>query len=218
MSKKTTSKIVPFFPNHENSYCFEAVLKMVLSFFLPSQTFTWKQLEKITGKNNGCWTWPTQAILKLKKFGFDVELYQQFDHKSFAKMGVKYIKEKYGETIAQEQQRNCDLKYEMVVSEQLVKTHHTNIVTPNYNTIDTVLKQGYLIICNVNSKALVNCKGYAGHFVLVYGIDENNIHFHDPGLPPRKSCKYSINDFDLAWSYPDIASRNIIAIKKRAGQ
>ena len=61
---------VPFCANtSDNLHCYQAVIKMILDYFLPNKKYSWKEIEKITGLRKGFWTWPLKAAIELKKIG-----------------------------------------------------------------------------------------------------------------------------------------------------
>ena len=85
---------------------------------------------------------------------------------------------------------------------------------PGLADIKQLLKEGYLIICNINSNCLYNYSGYSGHFVLPLELDEAYIMIHDPGLPPAPSLKVPKAAFEKAWGYPSEEDKNLLAIRK----
>jgi len=46
-------KKIPFYPNPDNTHCFQAVIKMILKYYFPKEEYSWKELEKLTGKKEG---------------------------------------------------------------------------------------------------------------------------------------------------------------------
>ena len=42
-------KKIPFYPNPDNTHCFQAVIKMILKYYFPKEEYSWKELEKLTG-------------------------------------------------------------------------------------------------------------------------------------------------------------------------
>jgi uncharacterized protein YvpB len=69
------------------------------------------------------------------------------------------------------------------------------------------------VICLINSQKLNNKQGYVGHFVVVKGIEDDNLIIHDPGFPPIENRKISYVSFEKAWSAPDENAKNILAFK-----
>ena len=79
--------------------------------------------------------------------------------------------------------------------------------------IKKLLDEGYLVTCNVNSYALNNEKGYAGHFIVIFDYDEDYLYLHDPGLPPVKNRKVSYKQFMKSWEYPNKSGKNVLAFR-----
>ena len=82
---------IPFYSNTEDdTHCFQAVIKMVLKFFWPDKEFTWAELDKITAKVEGLWTWQMAGLLWLDANGFEVKDIEAFDYDQFIKKGGDY--------------------------------------------------------------------------------------------------------------------------------
>lgn len=81
------AKKVPFYSNTpDDTHCYQAALKMVLKFFLPNKDYSWQELEKLTAKEEGLWTWPTQGLMSLYKMGFKIIDIEDFDIQEFIKV------------------------------------------------------------------------------------------------------------------------------------
>ncbi|OGK23865.1 hypothetical protein A2954_07185 [Candidatus Roizmanbacteria bacterium RIFCSPLOWO2_01_FULL_37_12] len=181
---------------------------------MPKKTFTWKQLEKLTGKKKDLWTWPMQSLMNMKKKGFDVLHLTLFDYKKFAEFGVIYLKKWVkDEDVVKVQVKNSDIGYERKNALLYSKSKIQKKVLPTLDDIKKLLNKGCLIICNVNSFILNQKNGFAGHFVVVFGYDDKNLFLHDPGLPPLKNRKVSYDLFTKAWEYPSSKQKNIRAFK-----
>lgn len=205
---------VPFYSNTpDDTHCFQASLRMVLGYFLPKKTFSWKELEKITAKKPGLWTWATAGLLWLNKKGFEVHDIEDFDYNIFAEQGEKYLVNMFGVDVAREQVRHSDLRQEKRLAVKLAKTDIVKKVLPNFLTIKKYLREGFLVMCNVNALAMEKKKGYAGHFIVITGYDAKHLILHDPGLPARAGRKVLYDDFKRAWSYPDRTANNLIAVR-----
>jgi hypothetical protein len=209
------NKGLTFYPNTpDDTHCFQAALKMVLKYFYPREDYSFEDLDKITAKVEGLWTWPTAGILWLKNKGMKVKVIEIFDFKKFVKKGGQYIIDEFGATVGQEQIDHSDIAQEQVLAMNYIKKVSIEKRIPTISELRTLLENGYLPICNVNSEKLNRKEGYTGHFVIVKGYDEHGFVIHDPGLPPLKNRKVTNNEFDQAWAYPDEKAKNIIAIKK----
>ncbi len=214
------NRIVPFFSNTpDDTHCFQAALKMVLKYFLPEKEFTFDELDKLTAKKEGLWTWATQGILNLHQMGFDIIDIDGFEIEKFIKNGNKYLITKYGEEVGKAQIENSDIDQEREIFKKYLplKIHKTAL--PTLTLIKDLINKGYLVVCNVNAYALDKEENYAGHFVVISDYDAKGFLLHDPGLPPYPNRKVSYKNFTRAWEYPIKEAKNLIAFKyKLSGQ
>lgn len=204
---------VPFFANPDDTHCYQAVIRMILKRFLPDRDFTWADLDRVTGKQEGRWTWPLYSMLQLKDMGFEIINMEYFDYHRFAREGSRYLLEMYGEEVGTAQIQHSNIPYEMKNAELFMRRFRFRPSVPDLNDLRELLRDGYLLVCNVNICALNGEDGYSGHFVLVYGVDESGIVFHDPGPPPGKSRKVPRDLFAGAWAYPTETEKNLMAFR-----
>lgn len=209
-----TSTVPPFYPNTDDLHCFEASLRMVLKHFLPEQEYTWEQLDELTGKRAGKWSWPQRAMLALKDMGFEVVDMDTFDYQAFSEQGADYLFSYYKPGVGEEQVKNSDIPNEMEVAKRYAASGIHALKVPGIEDIMSCLAEGYLVICNVNSRTLAGRRGYAGHAVLVYEADENHVTFHDPGLPASPAERAPTYLFLKAFRYGGEDTPNMLAIRK----
>lgn len=205
---------VPFYPNtSDNTHCFQAAIRMVLKYFVPKRNFTWKELEKMTAKVDGLWTWPIAGLVWMQENGFDVIDLEIFDYKEFSEKGERYLIDMFGEGVGQEQIKHSDISQEMRLAKKLLKKKIFKMALPSTQTIKEYLDKGYLVICNVNSRKLNNKEDYAGHFVVMKGYDNNGFTLHDPGLPGQENRFVKFKDFEKAWAFPNEKAKNLMAFR-----
>jgi len=204
---------IPFYKNPDNTHCFQAVFRMILKHYLPGKDFSWEELEKITAKVDGLWTWPTAGVLWLHNNGFKVRDVGTFDYATFVKKGDDYLIELFGEKVGREQIIHSDTTQEIKYAKQIVASGICELQIPTISELKQRLDEKYLLICNVNSRALNGKDGYAGHFVLLTTYADKEFVLHDPGLPPSKNRKVTFTDFERAWAYPDEQAKNYIAVQ-----
>ena len=77
------------------------------------------------------------------------------------------------------------------------------------------LKKGNLIGVEINSKILNKKPGFSLHFVLLYDFDGEHIILHDPGLPPIKSRRITLEEFNECFNFPGAAAGITVFSKKR---
>jgi hypothetical protein len=211
---KQIDRDVPFYSNTpDDTHCFQASFRMVLKYFWPETEYSWEELEKITAKVEGLWTWPLAGLLWLKSQGFDVKNIEPFDYLRFINEGGKYLLDFFGEEVGDAQIQHSDVEQERRLAKGVVKNVTVVKAVPGINDIKNLLLDGYVVICNINAPAVNEQPGYSGHFVVVKGFDDEQLILHDPGLPPLENRQVKNKIFESAWAYPDQNSKNIIAVR-----
>jgi len=209
-----TDKNVPFYANTpDNTHCFQAVLKMASKYFWPGEDYSWEELEKITAKKDGLWTWPMSGLFWLSKRGVELVCVEMFDYEKFIQLKGRYLLEEYGEEVGKAQIENSDIEQEIEVAEEFVKMVTIKKDIPEIDDLKDFLTQDYLLICNVNSNKLNNRDGYTGHFILIKGFDDDNFYIHNPGLPAAENQSVGYSLFEKAWAYPNDKAKNVFAFK-----
>lgn len=203
----------PFFSNTpDNTHCYQAVLKMLLKQYFPNEDYSWQELEKISAKVEGLWTWPTAGLLWLAEKGLSVKSIGLFDYLAFAKQGEQYLLDFYGKTVGQSQIDHSDIPQEQAIAEAYVQKAVRETRQAEISDIAVALSTGALVICNVNQKALNDEEGYSGHFVLIYNHDGDSLFLQDPGLPAYAERKVSFAQFTKAWGYPTEKSQGMVSV------
>lgn len=207
-------KNIPFVANlADGTHCYQAALKMILTFF-ERRDWAFEELDKLSGKLAGKWTWPTTSLLWLLEHGYEIKLIEEFSYEEFAKRGRDYLVEKCGSEVAKAQEANSDLPREQKLAATFVKRGSVDYRIPAWKDLEQLFQEGYLIICNVNACRLYQKGAYSGHFVVPIEVFSDHIFLHDPGLPPKPSLKVSRAIFEEAWGYPTDHEKNILAIRK----
>lgn len=209
-------KTIPYFANlPDGTHCYQAALKMVL-FHFSDKEWSFEELDRLSGKLPGRWTWPTQSFLWLLDHGYEVRLVELFSYEKFATEGEKYLIQELGEEVAREQEANSDLSREQTLAAQFAKKATLEKRIPSWEDLKSFMKDGYLIICNINSCKLFDREGYAGHFVVPVRLEKDHLILHDPGLPPKPSLKVERTIFEKAWGYPTESAKNLLALRLAA--
>lgn len=205
---------VPFFANtDDDTHCLQAALKMVVKYWYPNEEYSWEDLDSLSAKVDGLWTWPTAALLWLKRKGLNVKVISPFEYQSFISRGGDFLVEKYGQEVGHAQIEHSSIPQEQQLASDLIRAMDIDARIPELQEIIVLLEEEYLVICNVNSQLLNGRDGYTGHFVVVKGYSSNKIILHDPGNPPQENRSVTLSDFEKAWSYPNQEARGIYAIK-----
>jgi hypothetical protein len=205
---------VPFYANTpDNTHCFQATFKMVVKYYMPKVDFTWQQLDKVTAKQKDLWTWPMTGLNWLTKQGFDVLSIEDFDYAAFIAALKGYLIEKNGTDVAKEQVSHSNIPAEVMNAKQFLKTADIHNRLPTMEEMTMLLHDSYLLIANVNSKALNDRSGYTGHFIVVIGVDKDGFIVHDPGLPAQAGRHIQFEHFQKAWAYPNVRAKNLVAVR-----
>jgi hypothetical protein len=207
---------IPFYENADNTHCYQAVFRMLLKYYIPEKDFSWKELDKITAKIDGLWTWPMAGMIWLHDSGFEVRDIAVFDYSKFVERGDDYLVEFFGASVAKEQIDHSDIKQELRYAKQLINKGLSESRIPDLTELKKRLDEGFLLICNINSQTLNHKEGYVGHFVLLTGYNNAEFVMHDPGPPGLKSRKVAFTDFKRAWAYPNEYAQNYMAVKLSA--
>ncbi len=113
---------VPFFPNTpDNTHCFQAAIRGMAKYFWPKEEYSWNELDRITCKVSGLWTWPSAGLLWFKEKGAKVKIIEPFDYLNFIDKGGAYLTEEYGREVAEVQINNSDIKQEQILAKNLLE-------------------------------------------------------------------------------------------------
>lgn len=207
---------VPFFANTaDNTHCYQACIKMIAKFFRPELELTWEELDIVTAKQPGMWTWSMAGLTWLHEQGFMVRNIEVFDYPRFIKDPHNYLVEIWGDEVAQAAEEHSIVASEVDIAKKFIEKVKTEQRLPEIQEIPDLLEAGNLIIANVNSKALNELPGYTGHFVVIIGYKDGQLIVHDPGgTTGHPSRKVSPEQFTKAWAYPDNSAKSLVVIRK----
>ncbi|MFH1236002.1 MAG: hypothetical protein V1685_03635 [Parcubacteria group bacterium] len=196
---------IPFYANtKDNTRCVQACLRMLFSVLAPRRIATWNNLDKATDHRPGKWTWDIDALLAIKHVINDAKIIyvDSFDHKRFAKKGVKYLEDIWFVSVFREQQRHADLPRVQKKTRLLFNTKSDRFRflhrEPRLQDVLQLWSQGYFLIVTLNAMELGDRGGVAYHAVVVTGATPSGIIVHDPGLPPRPSRRINRKTFSRA--------------------
>ena len=190
---------------------------MALAALAPDRSFAYEELDKISGKLPGKWTWPTAALLWLMDAGFDVKLIEEFDYGAFAQEGGDYLIGRFGEEVGRAQIANSDIERERTLARRFAAVAPLEMRVPDIGDIRNWLRPDSVVIVNLNSAVLGGEEGYIGHFVVICEIGDTWVRLHDPGLPPRPNLRASLERFERSWCYPHARDKNLLAIGRPPG-
>ncbi len=189
--------IPPFHVNHDGSSCWQCSLRSALEHFNPSKAWTWEELNALTGKEPGG-TWSFKTCAELPAMGYEVVVISDLDPARFAAEAEAYVREFYTEG-AEHQVETTNFGLECARAQSMadaVARGEVRYEKRNFDESDirSLLAQGYLLVVWVEPFKLDRKIGSAGHFVLVYAVDGDDVIFHDsrkdqsagPRFPSRR--------------------------------
>lgn len=207
---------VPFYSNTpDDTHCVQAAFKMAAEYYRPDLVLSFEKWDEITNKKKDGWTWTMSGLLWLKGNGFDVEDIEPFDYREFIRSGKEYLRELFGDDVADIQEKMSDVHQEQEISKEFIKVIHVEERRPTFEDVRAFLDSGYLVMMNVNARTLNGRDGYAGHFIVVKGYGSQGLFFHDPGLPAIENRHVDYGYFMKAWAFPNENALNLIAIRKQ---
>ena len=205
---------VPFVANtSDDLHCLQAAYMMITKFFQKDFDICMDEWSQLTGFETDKGTWANAGLLWFMDNGYDVSHISLFDYKSFVNSPEDYLVKLTGEKVGAWQIAHTNIPAEVSRVKKLLESGVIERREPTIEDIKNLLDDGYLVRVMVNSSRLNGTDGYFGHAVPIIGYDEENIIFHDPGLPPLENRRISINDFEKAWADPNPESKELDAIK-----
>lgn len=190
---------IPFYKNKESdTHCLQAAMKIVLGYYFPNKTYSFKELDKITGHREGQWTYPYKMYTWLTKQGVGVEHVERFPMRRFTKEGVGFLKTYWDPDYFDLQKKYSDFDSAQKDALAALKDPYIKF-RYRHGTVQLLREywsKRYMLIVKVNPYTLRGIEGLGSHVVVVTDVKKNRITIHDPGLPPKKSL--TVDDEALA--------------------
>ncbi len=209
--------VPPFHENFDDVHCMECCLRGIIEYFEPANPVTWQDIDTISNKQPGKWSWPQFATKNMLDRGYEVKRISWGSAQDVVDKGVRqYLIDLQGEEAAEISMQNS------VSIKEIEDACRALIAHPNQNhqkripvleDIRSFLDKEYLVISMVNAKALNGKERYAGHSVLIYALDDEYIYMHDSGLPPKPERKVTHDDFLAAATSPKETNWSLAAYK-----
>ncbi|MDX9970375.1 MAG: hypothetical protein RBS56_00505 [Candidatus Gracilibacteria bacterium] len=191
---------IPFFLNdNDGNQCMQVTMKTVLKYFL-DKDFTLEELDKLTGRKNGLWTWTTQAITVLDDLGLNIKYYSKTDLAPFLE-GEPFIHQHFGKD-AEKILKYSDLPVVIAsIKKSLEYNFFENRVLP-FEEIEAHISRGHIPIMGIDHNKIIGKNGeFQGHIIIVTGFDEQFVYYHDSGPNnPEQNKKISKSTFLEAWN------------------
>lgn len=207
-------KAPPFVQNNkDNMHCVNAVFRMVSKHFL-GKDFTWEELDKLTKAIPGKATWTFIGEMELAKMGLKIKNIEPVDYERLYKEGVGYLTKIVGKNTSDYYLNKSNITSVIKYIPEYLKIVEHETRKASIMEVTKLLKDGKLIGAEVNSRLLNHKPGFDLHFILLYDFDGKNIILHDPGLPPMKSRKVTLEVFDKCFNFKGANSGITIFAKK----
>jgi hypothetical protein len=205
---------VPFVANtSDDLHCLQAAYMSILKYFEPEIEMPWDEWCELTGFEKDKGTWASASLLWFKSQGFDVIHMSLFDYEDFVKNGGNYLLRLTGEEVGNWQIAHTNMPIEIERAKKLLAEGIIQKREPQIEDIKELLTDGYLVRVLVNSNKLNQKPGYFAHAVTIIGFNDNEVIFHDPGLPPIPERHLNWPDFEAAWADPNNESKELDAIR-----
>lgn len=210
------SHIPPFYSNlPDNAHCLQACAAMAIE-ATTGKKLDFTALDELSGQSPGFYSWPLRLVISLLDMGLEAKYIDIFNLNDFIQDPRDKLINFYGERIGTIQFEKSDIPRVREDAIALIKKypHALEYRTPDLTDLQSLLAQGYLLICNVNSRKLAGKEGYSGHFVLVYGCTPETVTLHNPGgAPGQPRLECSAETFLNAWSEGGDHYRSILAVR-----
>lgn len=206
---------VPFYENNgDGKQCMQVAMKSVLKYFL-DRDYSLKELDKLTGRKTGLWTWTCQVVIVLHDLGLKVKYYSTTDLESYLE-GEPFFRKHFGKD-ADKILKFTDMP---VVMNSIRKLMEYNIFEKrklSFDEIESHIEQGHVPLMLIDSNKIVGREDFfTGHFVAVTGFDDQNVFYHEPGPHnPEKNKSVPKSTFVEAWGAAGTDNDAIIVFGKR---
>jgi hypothetical protein len=220
-------RIPPYFHNFDDSHCLQCSLRSILEYFNPDKTWSWEELEELSRKREGASTWHMGFLANLGKLGYEVVCIENFNLEQFVANPSEYMKLNRTQESYEWVMRTMDFDAEVESSKLLLKAQDEGQAELHYrnHTIEDIkhyLSKGYLLCYWVDGRKLQSREGYSGHFITLYGLEDNDhVRAHDSGglykkVQPigRAEMKVSLEEL-MSCSYAGTKTGGLYALRPK---
>jgi hypothetical protein len=186
---------IRFYPNHpDNMHCSQAVFRSLFNYYF-HEDLSWEEIDRMSKTIPGKGSWTMAIEIEMAKRGIEVINIEPFDYQKFYEAGEKYLKVNFDKNTVcwyLEKSNLLSVKKDIPLFLKLIR-HETRRAT--IGEIDDLLRQGYLIGAEINSRILNKKAGFSLHYVLVRGADHDTYIINDPGYPPIENRVITKQEF-----------------------
>ena len=192
--------------------CGQACMAMMIKYYYSDFGPDFDKLNKIIKHKDGMYTFPPQLAILLDYYGIKSQVFSSDNVNRFDE-DPNQFKRWFGKDYEHEMQFIGRESFDWMVDEMRSKNLFTKKKT-KFSELLNEFQKGNLVGFPIDWNTLVGKKGsYEGHFIVISGIQGQNILIHDPDVGPF--IEYPILDIKRAWSHPAIAQDYIVAYGKK---
>jgi len=181
---------IPFYRQSDSGNCMQTQIKMALKYYFPEKDFSFEELDRLTGRTPGKWTWTSQLLPVLLDNGLDAYYYSSSSYDGIKEGGKEYILEYYGKEDGQIMidHTNFDSLYASI--EKLEENEKFVNEKLDFSYIEKEFKKGHVIILVIDKNVLLgNNRPYSGHGITLTKINETHVSLHDSAGTPNLTVK-----------------------------
>ncbi|MBW2982233.1 hypothetical protein KY343_05110 [Candidatus Woesearchaeota archaeon] len=200
---------IPYYRQSDSGNCMQTQVKMALKYYYPEKDFSFEELDRLTGRTAGKWTWTSQLLPVLLDNGLNAYYYSASSYDGIKEGGEEYILEYYGEEDGRIMidHTNFDSLYASI--EKLEENEKFINERLDFSEIEKEFKKGHIVILIIDKSVLFdNNRPYAGHGVTITKINETHVSIHDSGGTPNLTVEKE--QFIKAWNAPGTDNDAII--------
>jgi hypothetical protein len=211
-SQKEEYKLdIPFYKQSSSGNCMQTQIKMALEYYYPEKEFTFEELDNLTGRTPGMWTWTSQLLPVLLDNKLDAYFYSTAPYDKIKEGGGEFIYEYYGGRVARTIIDKTNFKSFNYSVDKLKENDKFFNEKLELKDIENELKQSHVIILLIDSNVLSNRGGgYSGHGITITGMNETHFSIHDSGRGPN--LNFTKESLIEAWN-AEGTDNDIIIIK-----
>ncbi|MFH1307966.1 MAG: hypothetical protein ABIH72_03870 [archaeon] len=206
---------IPFYENKgDGNQCMQIAMKIVLKHFL-GKDYSLEELDKLTGREQGKWTYTSQIVPVLYDLGLEVKLYSSESLEPYLE-GEPFIRKHFGKS-ADKVIKMSNIPVMVNSVKKLLKYDIFEKKLLDFKEIEQHLAQGHIPLIVIDNNILIGKKDfYQGHFVAITGFDKYNVYYHESGpFQPTPNLKVKKQIFIDAWNSPGTDNDLVIVFGKR---
>lgn len=207
---------VPFYTNtNDGNQCYQVCMQAVLDYYL-GKKYSVEELDKLTKRKTGMWTWTTQIVPVLYDLGLEVKYYSK-DNPELFSGGEKAIRDYFGQDAEKIlEHTNVPVMIESIKNCQKYNLFEERVLP--FKEIEDHISQNHVVLALIDWNIVAEKEDlFEGHMVVVTGFDESNVYYHESGpVNPQPNKKVSKKLFVRAWNEPSTGNDLVIVMGKRS--